>query len=56
MVLTRSSKIKITLRQTLLAIHTFGSNLMKLPAIFEVLEHVNNFLIIGYVSHFVFKN
>ena len=29
---------------------------MNLAAIFQVLEHLNDFEIIGYVGHFVFQN
>ena len=34
----------------------FCANLMNLAAIFQVLEHLNDFEIIGYGGHFVFQN
>ena len=44
---------QITIRLTFLAIYIFCAYLMNL---FQVLEHLNNFQIIGYDSHFVFQN
>ena len=45
-----SKLVKIIIRLT------FSANLMNLAAIFPVLEHLNNFEIIDYGSHFVFPN
>ena len=44
---------QITIRLTLLAIHHFA-NLMNLAATFEVLEHLNDFDIIGDIILHVF--
>ena len=45
---------QITVGLTFQAIYLFYANLMKLAAIFQVLEHLNDFEIIGYGGHFVF--
>ena len=47
---------QITIRLTFLAIYIFCANLINLVAIFQVLEHLNDFEIIGYGGHFVFQN
>ena len=46
----------ITIRLTFLAIYIFCANLMNLAGIFQVSEHLNDFEIIDYCSHFVFHN
>ena len=45
----------MTIRLTFLP-YVFCANLMNLTAIFQVLEHLNDFEIIGYGGHFVFQN
>ena len=46
---------QITIRLNFLALYLL-CKLMNLAAIFQVLEHLNDFEMIGYGGHFVFQN